>query len=135
MPLLRECCEEMGYPFDYTSIFLGMVHYIKTGYVAVMEQEDGEIVGISGLMFAPHICDLSRVRAVEFLWHSKPSLKAEPGRRKEIMIRLLEDMESAAVQAGMPLIVSTSAGKSGRMGSYLETQGFIPSEVSYRKEI
>lgn len=133
MGLIEECCEEMGYPFDFTSVFINMLQHVKAGYVVVAEEE-GKILGIGGLTFVPHLCNYNKLQAVEFVWHSRPSLKGVPGKRREIMIEILCSMVAEADRVGADLVVSTSIMKSGRIGEYLTREGFVPTEVTYRRE-
>lgn len=133
---LHDCYMEMpfskqGLSFDGPSV----LHTIKTATsndgCFIVEVEGGEIRGIFAAMVALNIMDHNQKRAIEYIWHSSPSLSKS--KRYKVMKDLISRGVEWAARKGLFLVVSTSAEKTS-VEKLLIRHGFMGIEKSHGKE-
>jgi hypothetical protein len=129
--ILSEFAQEMGYPFSESTVERFIRVGIHNEWLQSVYEEDGKALGVCCVMIAPHLADASSLQAIEYVWHSLPSLPEL--KRARIMIALLDEMESFAKSKKICLIVSTSE-QYKSLGRYCESRGYKLIEHIYRKE-
>jgi len=130
--MLREFAEEMGYPFDEITAHRLLELGISVGWLQSVCEEAGKPIGACCAMIAPHLADSASLMAIEYVWHSLPSLSGS--KRARVMVALLNEMERFAKSKNICLVVSTSE-QYKNLGKYCERKGYKLNEHVYRKEV
>ena len=128
--MIKSFCDEMGFPFDMTTLIHFMMQCIKMGWMLDIVEEKGEFIGMGGVRIASHFADVNYKMGVEFVWHSLPSLPKL--KRAKIMLTLWDRMERFCDSNNIPLIIGVNEkGKSGGLGKRMADNKRYSLEESY----
>jgi len=119
---------ENGLRFDPESVLTTIEMSNRSGGCFLVLFDDEGITGIFAAMVVPNIMDHSQLRAVEYIWHSRPNLPKIT--RIETMKTLLDHAKMWAQEKNIYLVISAST-KKPAVSRILEKEGFSALETSY----
>jgi hypothetical protein len=134
---MKECYDEMDFKerdfdFDYESTKTNLKHTIESNAYVDVRKENDSIVGAFIAFKVPSIVNHKKIRAVESVWHTKPTLKTRT--RIMLMKSLLNQAVFWAESENLHLTVSANCNMLAA-GRILEQAGFVKSEISYNKGV
>lgn len=107
-------------------------HFNYDIYWYCVYEEDGEILGVGGLMFIPYKWNRAHQRAIETGFHADPRLSKY--KKAKICSAILREFEKQCVKRNVNTLTMGEVEGLNDMGNCLLNRGFELSEKHYIKE-
>ncbi len=117
-------------PMDEASV-AGLATGLIENDVFFVAEQDGELVGMVGLIFAPFLFNRDCLYATEIVWWVAPAVRGT-----SVAARLLQVIEQPCRDRGATRIQMVHMPNSPPQAAALyERKGYLRSEISFTKEI